>query len=245
MAEATRLDVAMVERGLARSRSLARKLVEDRLVMVDGKPAGKASQPVDEAARITLAEHVQWASRAAFKLLGALDELGWQEVPARVLDAGASTGGFTEVLLSRGATQVYAVDVGHGQLVDALRNDPRVHVREGLNLRELDLSHLDGRCVDLVVCDVSFISLRLLLQQMLSVLGPGGRALLMVKPQFEVGRRNLTSSGVVRDEQMRLDAVQDVVDHAAELGWRDTWRAESRLPGPAGNIEHFVLFERA
>ena len=106
MAEATRLDVAMVERGLARSRSLARKLVEDRLVMVDGKPAGKASQPVDEAARITLAEHVQWASRAAFKLLGALDELGWQEVPARVLDAGASTGGFTEGLLSRGATQV-------------------------------------------------------------------------------------------------------------------------------------------
>ncbi|GAA1396217.1 TlyA family RNA methyltransferase [Luteococcus peritonei] len=245
MAEGTRLDVEMVERGLARSRSLARKLVEDGLVQVDGRRATKASQQVPVGAEITMGEHVQWASRAAFKLLGALDELGWEQVPSRVLDAGASTGGFTEVLLSRGALEVYAVDVGHGQLVEPLCQDPRVHVREGLNLRELQLGDLDGAPVDLVVCDVSFISLKLLLEPLFGVLREGGRALLMVKPQFEVGRKNLTSAGVVRDEQLRLEAVQDVVDAAAALGWAETWRSVSQLPGPAGNIEYFVLFERA
>ncbi|MEL4357381.1 MULTISPECIES: TlyA family RNA methyltransferase [unclassified Luteococcus] len=245
MADGVRLDVAMVERGLARSRSLARKLVEDGLVQVAGKPAGKASQMVPADAEITMTEHVQWASRAAFKLLGALDSLGWERVPERVLDAGASTGGFTEVLLSRGALQVYAVDVGHGQLVDGLRTDPRVVVREGLNLRDLSVADLGNRPVDLVVCDVSFISLKLLLEPLFGALAPAGRALLMVKPQFEVGRKNLTSTGVVRDEQLRLAAVDDVVAHAADLGWRAVWREPSQLPGPAGNIEYFVLFERS
>lgn len=245
MAEGSRLDVEMVERGLARSRSLARKLVEDGLVQVAGRTASKASQLVPTGAQITLAEHVQWASRAAFKLLGALDSLGWDRVPERVLDAGASTGGFTEVLLSRGALQVYAVDVGHGQLVETLRADPRVVVREGLNLRDLSLADLDARPVDLVVCDVSFISLKLLLEPLFAVLAPGGRALLMVKPQFEVGRKNLTSAGVVRDEALRLAAVDDVVAHAAQLGWHTDWREQSQLPGPAGNIEYFVLFERS
>ncbi len=242
---AERLDICLMERGLARSRSLARKLVEQGIVQVDGRPASKPSQLVEDASVVTLDEHVQWVSRAAHKLLGALASLGWQGVPQRVLDAGASTGGFTEVLLSRGALEVYAVDVGHGQLVDELRADPRVRVREGLNLRDLSLADLDGRSVDLVVCDVSFISLTLLLEPLFSVLSPGGRALLMVKPQFEVGRRNLTSAGVVRDEQTRIAAVDAVVARAAELGWREHWREQSQLSGPAGNLEHFVLFERA
>lgn len=245
MAEGNRLDVEMVERGLARSRSLARKLVEDGLVSIGTKQANKASQLVPPGARITLTEHVQWASRAAFKLLGALDSLGWEKVPQRVLDAGASTGGFTEVLLSRGALQVYAVDVGHGQLVDTLRQDPRVTVREGLNLRDLTLADLDSRPVDLVVCDVSFISLKLLLEPLFGAVAPKGKALLMVKPQFEVGRKNLTSTGVVREEAMRLRAVDEVVEHAAGLGWRAVWREASQLPGPAGNVEYFVCFECA
>ncbi|WP_420175554.1 TlyA family RNA methyltransferase [Luteococcus sp. OSA5] len=245
VAETGRLDVVMTQRGLARSRSLARKLVEDQLVEVDGKLATKASQQVPLSAQITLLDHVQWASRAAFKLLGALDSLGWQRVPERVLDAGASTGGFTEVLLSRGALQVFAVDVGHGQLVPHLREDPRVVVREGLNLRDLAIADVGGRSVDLVVCDVSFISLGLLLERLFSVLGPQGRALLMVKPQFEVGRKNLTSTGVVKDEATRLQAVEAVCQQARSLGWQDVWREASQLPGPAGNIEYFVLFERA
>lgn len=245
MAETTRLDVEMVNRGLARSRSLARKLVEDGLVSINGTKAGKGSQPVKADDVIEMSEHIPWVSRAAFKLLGALDELGWDSVPQRVLDAGASTGGFTEVLLSRGALQVYAVDVGHDQLVDTLRADPRVVVREGLNLRDLTLADLDSRPVDLVVSDVSFISLTLLLRPMFDVLTPTGKALLMVKPQFEVGRKRLTSAGVVRDEQTRLEAVENVVAAAAELGWKASWRSVSSLPGPAGNIEYFVLFERA
>ncbi len=245
MAEGQRLDVEMVERGMARSRSLARKIVEDGLVSVNGRTATKASQVVPDGAEITMDEHVQWASRAAFKLLGALDSLDWGTVPQRVLDAGASTGGFTEVLLSRGAVQVYAVDVGHGQLVDTLREDPRVVVREGLNLRDLRMADVDLRPVDLVVCDVSFISLTLLLEPLFSVVAPGGKALLMVKPQFEVGRKALTSSGVVREEEARLAAVDAVVAKAVELGWTATWREASQLHGPAGNIEYFVLFERA
>ncbi len=253
MAEGQRLDVEMVERGMARSRSLARKIVEDGLVSVNGRTATKASQVVPDGAEITMDEHVQWASRAAFKLLGALDSLDWGTVPQRVLDAGASTGGFTEVLLSRGAVQVYAVDVGHGQLVDTLREDPRVVVREGLNLRDLRMADVDLRPVDLVVCDVSFISLKLLLEPLFGVLAPPapgaspahGKALLMVKPQFEVGRKRLDSRGVVRTQDDRDEAVAGVVDAARQLGWTAVFTAESQLPGPAGNLEYFVALERA
>ncbi|WP_394277453.1 TlyA family RNA methyltransferase [Luteococcus sp.] len=239
-----RLDLELVDRGLARSRSLARKLVEQGIVQVDGRAATKASQSVPKDCEITLDEHTAWVSRAAHKLLGALDELGWDRVPERTLDAGASTGGFTEVLLSRGAVEVHAVDVGHGQMAQSLLDDPRVVAHEGLNLRHLALADVGGRPVDLAVCDVSFISLTLLLEPIFSVIAPGGKALLMVKPQFEVGRRRLSSAGVVRDEQTRLEAVEAVCAAARELGWTDRWRSPSTLPGPAGNIEYFVLFER-
>lgn len=246
-----RVDHALVQRGLARSRSQAQQIIAEGIVSLDGRPVTKPSVIVAPTAELIVAEHVAWVSRAAHKLLGALDELGWDELPPRVLDAGASTGGFSQVLLSRGAQRVYAVDVGHGQLVDQLREDPRVVTREGLNLRDLTLADLDGEPVDLVVSDVSFISLKLLLAPLFGVLRQGpvgaaeprGKALLMVKPQFEVGRKRLTSSGVVREVADRDAAVAGVVAEAEALGWRAIWTAESQLPGPAGNVEYFVCFE--
>lgn len=237
-----RLDVALVERGLARSRTHAARLIDDGRVTVNGQPAAKPAQLVGPHDDLQ-AEAEHWVSRAAHKLLGALDDSGLP-VQGRVLDAGASTGGFTQVCLERGAQLVYAVDVGHGQLVDHLRAEPRVRVHEGLNLRDLTLAHLDHVPVDLVVGDVSFISLRLLLPQLLGVLAPDGDALLLVKPQFEVGRERLGSGGVVRDQRQRLAAVDGVVAAAADLGWAERWRGTSKLPGAAGNVEFFVWLSR-
>ncbi|MCC2593182.1 TlyA family RNA methyltransferase [Tessaracoccus sp. OS52] len=233
-----RLDVALVARGLARSRNQAARLIADGQVRVDGTVASKPSQPVTEASQLT-ATLEPWVSRAAHKLLGALEESD-TAVPARVLDAGASTGGFTQVCLSRGAERVYAFDVGHDQLAAELRLDPRVVRRDGINLRDLTLADLDEKPVDLVVADVSFISLTILLPPLLSVLDPGGKALLLVKPQFEVGRDRLGSGGVVRDDADRRRAVDTVVEAAARLGWRCDWRGTSVLPGADGNVEFFV-----
>jgi 23S rRNA (cytidine1920-2'-O)/16S rRNA (cytidine1409-2'-O)-methyltransferase len=196
---------------------------------------------VDVADRLELDNVDHYVSRAAHKLAGALAVSG-SAVPARVLDAGASTGGFTQVLLEAGAEKVYAVDVGHGQLVASLRADPRVIVRERLNLRELTLDHLDGQPVGLVVADVSFISLKLLLAPIFSVLTPDGRALLLVKPQFEVGRGGLDDHGVVRDARRREQAVVEVIEAAQALGWQAVWQARSQLPGESGNVEFFVEF---
>jgi 23S rRNA (cytidine1920-2'-O)/16S rRNA (cytidine1409-2'-O)-methyltransferase len=238
-----RLDVALVARGLARSRTQAARLLADGRVTLNGVPAPKASMPVGDGDEIAAVEE-RWVSRAAHKLLGALDDSG-VTVSGRVLDAGASTGGFTQVCLDRGAGRVYAVDVGHGQLADPVAADPRVVVHEGLNLRDLTLDHLDGAPVDLVVGDVSFISLTLLLPRLLGALTRGGEALLLVKPHFEVGRERLGQGGIVRDPALRERAVDDVVAAAEELGWRERWRGESRLPGTSGNVEYFVHFVRA
>ncbi|AQP44770.1 TlyA family RNA methyltransferase [Tessaracoccus flavus] len=235
-----RLDLALVERGLARSRTHAASLIREGLVSVNGKPAGKASQAVGDHDALSSTTD-GWVSRAAHKLIGALDQSG-TAVPGRVLDAGASTGGFTQVCLERGAETVYAVDVGHGQLVDSLQGDPRVRVREGLNLRDLTLDHLDGHPVDLIVGDVSFISLSLLLPSLAPTLAAGGSALLLVKPQFEVGRERLGSGGIVRDPALRVEAVDRIAAAAAQFGWREVWRGQSVLPGSAGNVEYFIKF---
>ncbi|WP_233557945.1 TlyA family RNA methyltransferase [Tessaracoccus antarcticus] len=233
-----RLDLALVSRGLARSRNHAATLIRTGRVSVDGAAVTRASRLVTDQSVIH-ADADRWVSRAALKLLGALEESG-TPVGARVLDAGASTGGFTQVCLERGAERVYAIDVGHDQLVPELRSDPRVVVREGLNLRNLVLDDVDGEPVDLVVGDVSFISLTLVLEPLLSVLAPGGSALLLVKPQFEVGRHLLGGGGVVRDPALRQAAVDAVVDAAMTLGWACDWWAESILPGTSGNVEFFV-----
>lgn len=237
-----RLDVALVERGLARSRTHAAQLISEGRVTVNGLPARKASLRIGSDDELT-AETEPWVSRAAHKLLGALDDSGF-EVAGRVLDAGASTGGFTQVCLERGASLVYAVDVGHDQLAAEIRSHPRVRVHEGLNLRDLTLSHLDGEPVDRIVGDVSFISLSLLLPALLAVLRPDGEALLLVKPQFEVGRDRLGTGGVVRDDALRHECVDAVVAGAAMLGWRERWRGMSALPGASGNVEYFVRLTR-
>ncbi len=233
-----RLDVALVRRGLARSRSHGATLITRGAVTVSGRVVTKPAHQVSDADHVE-ARNERWVSRAAHKLLGALDDSG-TVVFGRVLDAGASTGGFTQVCLERGAQRVYAVDVGHDQLAPELRADSRVVVREGLNLRDLTVDDVEGSPVDLVVGDVSFISLRLLLEPLTGVLSRSGFALLLVKPQFEVGRERLGAGGVVRDEALRLEAVARVVEAAAALGWSCDWQGTSRLPGGSGNVEYFV-----
>jgi len=236
-----RLDQALVARGLARSRSHARQLIDAGAVQLPGGATPTPATPVDDSTPLTVRPD-PYVSRAAHKLIGALDATGLA-IPPRVLDAGASTGGFTQVVLERGATHVYAVDVGHGQLAPMLRDDPRLTVREGLNLRDLTLADVGGTPVDLVVADVSFISLTLLLAPLFAVLSPEGSALLLVKPQFEVGRAGLDVHGVA-DAAGGVRAVAAVTDRAGELGWVRTWSAPSVLPGEKGNQEWFALFRR-
>lgn len=235
-----RLDSALVARSLASSRNRAARLIGEGRVRVNGVTVTKASHGVGDDDNVE-AYTERWVSRAAHKLIGALDESGIA-VPARVLDAGASTGGFTQVCLERGAERVYAVDVGHDQLAASVRSDPRVVVHEGLNLRDLRAQHLDDEPVDLIVGDVSFISLRLLLEPMLAVCA--GTALLLVKPQFEVGRNKLGKGGVVADERDREWAVEQVLAAAQCHGWGPTWRGTSCLPGSHGNVEFFVALRR-
>ncbi len=238
-----RLDAALVGRGLARSRKQAAELIAAGAVSVNGRPARKPSEPVTDADTLGAASD-HYVSRAAHKLLGVLRETG-TTVAGRALDAGASTGGFTQVLLEAGCGTVYAVDVGHDQLAPALRHDPRVVVRERLNLRDLTLADVGGVGVDVVVADVSFISLTLLARPLLAVLKPTGVALLMVKPQFEVGRGGLDAHGIVRDPASQNAAVDAVVTAAAREGWACDWRGETGLPGTAGNREFFVRLRHA
>jgi 23S rRNA (cytidine1920-2'-O)/16S rRNA (cytidine1409-2'-O)-methyltransferase len=238
----SRLDVDLVTRGLARSRSHARSMIGSGLVKVNEHVATRAAERVTSNDRLSVScDH--YVSRAAHKLLGALDDLDLRVV-GRALDAGASTGGFTQVLLERGCTEVIAIDVGTDQLATSLRQDKRVRVWERTNLRDLDLRHVDGEPVDLIVADVSFISLLMILDRLISVLRPDGRLLLMIKPQFEVGRAALGKAGVVRSESLRLEAVHNVSSAAAERGWPLQAVVPSRLPGPAGNVEFFALCAR-
>ena len=237
-AAAGRLDVELVAGGLVASRNQARQAIEAGRVVVNGVRARKASQLVSVGDRVEV-EVEAWVSRASHKLLGALDD-AQISVPARCLDAGASTGGFTQVLLSRGAEVVYAVDVGHGQLASPIQGDPRVRAREGVNIKDLRLADLDGQPVRLAVADLSFISLTLVLPALLPLIAADGDALVLVKPQFEVGRGHLGSSGVVRSDRLRQQAVDNVAAVAAGLGWGEVWRGQSCLPGAHGNIEWFI-----
>ncbi len=237
----TRLDVELVSRDLARSRTHAQRLIAEGRVEVDGKVVTRASDPVSDRAEITaVSDH--YVSRAAHKLLGALDDLSLR-VGRRCLDAGASTGGFTQVLLERGAAEVVAVDVGGGQLAEEIRSDPRVSVFEHVNLRDLTLAdHLGDDPVDLTVADVSFISLTMLIAPLTAATREDGALLVMVKPQFEVGRERLGRGGVVRSPDLHADAVTAVVETAAAYGWWAVAGVPSRVLGPAGNREFFVLF---
>jgi 23S rRNA (cytidine1920-2'-O)/16S rRNA (cytidine1409-2'-O)-methyltransferase len=240
-----RLDAELVRRGLARSREHARDLIAAGRVSVNKVAAAKPASAVATDADIVVREDASspdYASRGGHKLAGALAVFmpqGLQVADRRCLDAGASTGGFTDVLLREGAREVVAVDVGYGQLVWALRNDPRVLVHDRTNIREIDLELIGGP-VDLVVGDLSFISLQLVLDALIGVTSPDGDLAVMVKPQFEVGKDRLGKGGVVRDLDDRAAAVNAVAEASAGRGWGARAVTTSPLPGPAGNVEFFL-----
>jgi len=236
-----RLDERMVSDGLTEFRSRAQSLIRAGRVLVDDTPVDKPGTAVRADARVRVrGEDRRFASRGGEKLAGALEDLDIDPAGRVCLDIGASTGGFTDCLLQSGARHVFAVDVGYGQLDARLRSDARVTVLERTNARHLEAAGFDP-LPDLVVIDVSFISVRLLLPNLARQL-PTAELLIMVKPQFEVGREQVGKGGVVRDPGLRAAAVSEVKQCAVELGWTPTGEAESRLAGPKGNQEIFVRF---
>ena len=255
MARRGRLDVELVRRGLARSREHAVELVSAGRVQVAGRLADKAATSVaaDDPIRLLAGgSTVEYVSRGGHKLAGALAVFTRPAEPGhsplrvtgrRCLDAGASTGGFTDVLLRSGAAAVVAVDVGYGQLAWTLRTDPRVRVVERVNVRELHPEDIGGP-VDLVVADLSFISLRLVLPALVRCATAEADLVLLVKPQFEAGRGRVGRGGVVRDPAVRSAAVRDVAAAAADLGLGAAGVTASPLPGPSGNVEYFLWLRR-
>jgi 23S rRNA (cytidine1920-2'-O)/16S rRNA (cytidine1409-2'-O)-methyltransferase len=246
MARHSRLDAELVRRGLARSREHAVSLIAEGRVAVAGRAATKPATGVDAGTPVivrTDPDEPSWVSRGAHKLLGALEAFPVVVDGRRALDAGASTGGFTEVLLSRGAAEVVAVDVGYGEFAWSLRTDERVRLHERTNVRTLTPEAIGGH-VDLVVADLSFISLRLVLPALTACAAADADLLPMVKPQFEVGRERLGAGGVVRDRGHRAAAVLEVARSAASLGWGTAGVVASPLPGPAGNVEFFLWLRR-
>ena len=241
----TRLDAELVRRCLARSRDHAADLIESRSVLVSGIPASKPATQVDAETSIVLqGDRDDFVSRGGHKLAGALDVFTEIVVAGkRCLDAGASTGGFTDVLLRRDAAAVVAVDVGYGQLAWSLRQDSRVTILDRTNIRHLT-GEMVGDPIDLVVADLSFISLTLVLPALAAVSKPEADFVLMVKPQFEVGREKLGAGGVVRDPALRKAAVIEVAESAYDVGLGTLGIAASPLPGPAGNVEYFLWLRR-
>jgi len=234
-----RLDERVVREGLAPSRSAARALILAGRVLVDDEPVDKAGTRIATDRIIRLKGGLRrFVSRGGEKLAGALEDLGLDPSGRRCLDVGASTGGFTDCLLQAGAESVVALDVGHGQIHSSLRLDPRVDVRERVNARHIRPEQFEVD-FDLVVADVSFISLERLLPAM-QACAPAAELLLLVKPQFEVGRDQVGKGGVVRDDGLREAAADRVVSSACALGRRELGRVNSRLAGPKGNREIFV-----
>lgn len=235
-----RLDKALMIRGLAPSRSRAAQLIANGAVTVDGRLATKGSAAVHVHQQLRVAHDDQWVSRAAHKLLGAIESLEGLAVSGkRCLDAGASTGGFTQVLLHHGASEVVAVDVGHDQLEAGLRQDPRVENYEGLNLRYVEPGQL-GAPFEVIAADLSFISLRLVIGPLVGLAAPGADLVLMVKPQFEIGRQRLGRTGVVTSPDLRREAVSEVVAAAEAQGLQLLDIQRSALPGQDGNLEFFL-----
>ena len=249
MARRIRLDAELVRRKMARSREQAAELVAAGRVEVRGTVATKVAAMVDPADPLVVRGDdpiADYVSRGGHKLAGALAAFapaGLVVADRRCLDAGASTGGFTDVLLRAGAREVVAVDVGYGQLAWPIRTDERVHVHDRTNVRSLKPADIGGPA-DLIVADLSFISLRLVLDALIACLDEGGDLVPMVKPQFEVGKERVGAGGVVRDPALRADAVLDVAALAAERGLGVAGVVTSPLPGPAGNVEFFLWLRR-
>ncbi|HJD77983.1 23S rRNA (cytidine1920-2'-O)/16S rRNA (cytidine1409-2'-O)-methyltransferase [Corynebacterium pollutisoli] len=243
-----RLDAELVRRKIARSREQAVDMIKAGRVYVGGFRALKPATVVEPEVSIRVEEAADddWASRGAHKLLGALaafEPQGLSVTGKKILDAGASTGGFTDVLLRRDAAEVVAADVGYGQLIWRLQNDPRVRVLDRTNVRTLTTEQTGGPC-DMMVGDLSFISLRLTLPAITGCLTEGADLLPMVKPQFEVGKDRLGSGGVVRSPQLRAEVTREVADFAATLGLSCRGVVASPLPGPSGNVEYFLWLRK-
>jgi 23S rRNA (cytidine1920-2'-O)/16S rRNA (cytidine1409-2'-O)-methyltransferase len=245
-----RLDQALVDAGLAPSRSRAQAIILAKGVLVDGEVVTRASHPVPEGAVLSLrAQDHGFASRGGVKLSGAMDHFGWGPSGLVVLDVGASTGGFTDCLLQRGALHVIALDVGYGQLAWSLRQHPRVTVLERTNIRATTVALLlsagpppPPRPPEAAVVDVSFISLTLVLPALLGLLPPLAPVLALIKPQFEAGRGQVGKGGVVRDPEIRARAVARVVEACQGLGCEVRGTVPSSLPGPKGNVEELIFF---
>lgn len=238
-----RIDAVLVDSGRFPSRERARAAILAGEVRVDGVAVTKAGHMVSDEAVIEVAERKRYVSRGGEKLEGALDKLGIQVAGARAIDVGASTGGFTDCLLQRGVTSVVALDVGYGQLAWSLRNDERVTVVERTNVRSADPVEL-GAPFDLVVCDVSFISLRTVLPHLVSLMGPTAELVALVKPQFEAGKGRVGKRGVVRDVAVHVDVLRSSVQAASELGLVVRGLTFSPITGPEGNIEFWLWASR-
>jgi len=240
----SRLDVWMVEHGLAESREKAQALVMAGRVRVDGAPASKPGDAVADGAAVELIPGPQHVGRGAIKLAGALDALQVDPTGRVTVDVGASTGGFTEMLLQRGAVRVYAVDVGRGQLHERLRTDPRVVVIDGVNARSLSVREVPEPC-GLATMDVSFISVLKILPALRGVLAPAADAIILVKPQFEVGRFRVGRGGIVSDPALHRQALRDVAWAAQhEMGYGLTAACASPITGAEGNREFFLHLAR-
>lgn len=243
MSEPTRLDLELVRRSLARSRGHARSLIDAGDVSVGGQPARKPAMPVIGTDRVEVREQgPRWVSRAAYKLVGALEAfgpLGLQVEGRRCVDVGASTGGFTQVLLHHGAAHVVALDVGHDQLVPEIAGDPRVTDLPRTTARGVQADDIGGR-VDLLVADLSFISLTLVLETFRALLQDTGEALVLVKPQFEVGRTRLGKGGIVRDQGDRAWAITEVARAAIDAGLHPRGLERSPIEGGEGNAEYLL-----
>lgn len=240
--QAMRLDQALVERGHYATRSRARDAIARGAVCVDGRAAAKPGQSVGPDATISVDDAArEYVSRAALKLIAGLDHFDLDPRGRIALDIGASTGGFTQVLLERGAAHVHAIDVGHGQLDPALAGDDRVTGHEGLNVRDLTVAHLGGANPDMLVCDVSFISLKLALPPALALAAPGAVGVFLVKPQFEAGRQAIGKGGMLRDPEL-APRIADELSGWLETnpGWRTLGIHPSPIAGGDGNRE-FLL----
>jgi 23S rRNA (cytidine1920-2'-O)/16S rRNA (cytidine1409-2'-O)-methyltransferase len=242
--EKTRLDTLLVERGLAPSRNVAVGCILAGRVFSGERRLDKPGTALAPDTPLSLRELPRYVSRGGIKLEGALRELGVDVTGQVWLDIGASTGGFTDCLLQHGAVKVYAIDVGRGQLAEKLRQDPRIINRESTNARHLSPADFPEPILGAVL-DASFIGLDKLLPAVASLLAPGGRLLAMIKPQFEAGRELARQHrGVIKDPTLRQQIIEQVLAEVARQGFRLLGSCDSSLPGPKGNIEHFVLAER-
>jgi 23S rRNA (cytidine1920-2'-O)/16S rRNA (cytidine1409-2'-O)-methyltransferase len=240
----TRLDLEMTRRGLAESREAAQRLIMAGRVRVSSRPASKADLKVDAETEIAVVGAVsEYASRGGYKLAASIDHFQVGVAGRRALDVGASTGGFTDVLLQRGAASVIALDVGYGQLAEKIRRDARVIVMDRTNIRNVTARDLPY-APDLVVIDASFISLRLVLPAVIALAAPDAEIIALVKPQFEVGKGKVGKGGVVRDGALRQEALDGILAFARELGLEVIGSIESPIHGAAGNVEFLALMRK-